>query len=656
MSDGGIKRIGAHDTGFWDKENPIQAEKKALAKDLTIDQAMAKAKEHDGAELIVVDNKGKASVHALSVEDSFWAENKSILISEMDRDPKKKQDMGKTPLAIDDFVAQAFKGEAAFLVDEKNKSTYLGGDVDQTTNSVKLKDAEKFLKNPTAETLETAYAIAKDGGNERHVDKALSHQVLDQLHNNYRAQGEAGRQVGLLKSGDAQNKMQGLLGELKSLAGQESSRVAELTKTLTERTQKFEKDIVKPTQNRDAALKAWRNASASENQKVDQAAYQLREARMPGVHQTEKELKQAQSHNSTMRSQLQTATDNRVRAESNVRDLERIPAQVESHLNKASQLENENAGLYMQIQTYTLTTLSRVNSDLRQVDNQLLDMTSQLNAERSKPDRPSGGGSSDPYGKDPFAGGGSSNDIGRDPFAGGGSSSDPYGKDPFADSSKYRDSSRISQLERSVSSLKSERSDLEDRQEGLEYIQRQLTFTQDVSRLSTYFYRLEYTDRIALGQYKTQKDNNDKAINSHERQANQLKSRYRNNIDSARRNLSSATTNESAARARYEDSEQEVAGIERNLREIKGNPRPDTHAQVKPKFNAYNNAVSHRESTVGADATLTKNRDQTQATVDKITGDFRSDKAGLENNINNVQQSLQSDARQKISATRQSIK
>lgn len=625
------QRIGAHDTGFWDKENPIQAEKKPIASGLGVNEALAKAKSHAGAELVVVDAQGKASVHSLSIEDSFLSESKKVLISELDRNPADKIESSKTPLAIDNNVAKAFQGQAAFLVDDQSTSTYLGDDVDKTTPAVKLKDAEQFLSNPSAAKIEAAYAIAKDGGNERHVDTALAGQTLDQLHQNYRQQDTVSQDINLLKDGPAKTQVNQLLTELKTLSGQESSRVGELSKQVQARTAKFKNEIAKPTQDRDTALNSWNSANAQESEKVKTAAHDLREARMPTIFKLEEEVGQAQSHSSQMRGQLEHASTERSQAQSKVNELERLPAKAESHEQKANQLERDNQGLYIRAQTYTLTTLSQVGSEIRSIDNRLSRLGSDLSNERNKPAQPSdGSGNSDPYGKDPFAGGGSSG--------------------------TYRDEGRIRGLERDISSLRSERANLIERQGGLEMIQRQLTYTRDIDRLSTYFYQLEPIDRLAMGQFKSQKDNNDRGIRENGQQASQLRSQYSREINGAQRNLSTATINETSAQARFGQAESKLAELEQEVAQLKNNPLPDTHAEVKPKAAAYQQAVNHKQATVGSTARLTQNRDQTQAKVDQISADYRSDDASLQSQISNVQQTLQSEARAKIAQTRQSIR
>jgi chromosome segregation ATPase len=638
MTDGSIK-AGSHDKGFWDASNPIKANKTPLASGLSVEQAMAKAKANPGAELVVVNSEGKASVHSLSVEDTFWNENKKILISELDRDPAQKQNVSKTPLAIDDLVAQSLFGQGAFLVDEENKSTFLGNDVDQTTDAVKLKDAEQFLTRPTADRVDAAYAIAKDAGNERHVDKKLATQVLDQLHQDYRQSGPADQQIALIKPGDAKTRMQGLVGELKTLAGQESTRVTELRGQLSDRTEKWQSDLKTPTQQRNAALSAWQSADQRETQWVKTAAYNLREARMPGVHTLEQNLSEAKSHSANMRSQLNNASENRSRAQSRVNDIERLPGEAENHLRQAQQLKSENQGMYLQIQSYTTLTLSQVSSERRSVERDLSRAETDLDIERRKPSQPTGG----------------NNDPSHDPFKpGSGNGNDShYGKDPFAGSGgDYRDGSRISELERKVSRLTTERRDLAERESSLESVNTRLAFTRDIDQLSMLFYNLDPIDRLALNQYKDRKDSNQRSINDHERQASDKRSTYQREIGGAQRNLAEATSNEEAARSRFGQAESRVAGFEQNLSDLKNNPRPDTHGEVKPKATAYQKAVEHQDATVGAKAPLTVSRDKTQAVVDSLNQAYNGDKHSLESQISNVQQTLRKEAQGKIGNTR----
>ncbi|PKL75750.1 MAG: hypothetical protein CVV27_13760 [Candidatus Melainabacteria bacterium HGW-Melainabacteria-1] len=654
-------KVGSHDTGWLDASNPIKADKNALASGLSVDQAIAKAKQTEGAEIVVVKSDGKASVHALSVEDSFWDEGKKVLISELDRDPAKKQDLGKTPLAIDDNIANAFSGQGAFLVDAKNQTTYLGDDVDQTNAGTKLKDADAFLSNPTREKVDAAYAIARDAGNERHVDKTVARNALDQLQRNYRQSDGPAQDVALLKPGEARSKVEGLIGELKTVAGQESQRVAELRTQLSERTDKWQADLKDPTQKLNSAVNAWNQANERETQAVSKGWYNLREARMPNVHQLENSLEQAKGHASRSRQQLDGAIQGRINAEGRVNDLERLPREADGHLEQASRLKSENRGMHMQIKTYVGLTLSQVESERRGVERSLQRSEGDLSDERNKPNRPTGGGGShttDPFAgggsiskpnhtTDPFAGGGSKPNHTTDPFAGGNNSSPPPGG--------WRDEGRVNDLDRQVSRLRRDRDELRSRENSLESVNSRLMFTQDIDQLSMMFYNLDPIDRVALNAYKERHDGNKRAISQQERAASDKRSRYNNEIGSARNNLAHATVNEDSARSAFTQAEGRVGNLSGQLQDLNANARPDSHAAVKPAATTYQKAVEHKEATVGGDAPLTVTRDKARAKVDGINREYQGDKQDLESNIANVQQSLHSEAQQKISTVRNQV-
>ncbi|MGV2481876.1 UNVERIFIED_CONTAM: hypothetical protein IGO34_34340, partial [Salmonella enterica subsp. enterica serovar Weltevreden] len=57
--------IGSHDKGIWDASNPINANKTPSASGLNVQEALDKAKQSKGADLVVVKSDGKASVHPL---------------------------------------------------------------------------------------------------------------------------------------------------------------------------------------------------------------------------------------------------------------------------------------------------------------------------------------------------------------------------------------------------------------------------------------------------------------------------------------------------------------------------------------------------------------------------------------------------------------
>lgn len=659
-----LRKVGTHDTGFWDRENKISADPKAKAENLSVKEALNQAKSQPGAELVVIQEDGTANIHALQGEDGFASENKKILVSELDRDPRSKQDLGKTPLAIDDKVAQAFGGQGAFLVDEKNQSTYLGEDVDIATPQSKLQEAEHFLKAPTQEKVNAAYAIAEDAGKPAHIDSTLGKQVLNDLSQNYRQNEKAAQDIAHLRPGDTREQVTSLTVDLGRIAGQESQRTGELNKQLADRTQTWQKDSQVASTDRDKALTAWNQASRSEQGKVDQSARTLREARMPGVHNTETKLEEAKSQRQDARSRYEGAQTARQNAQSNVDSLERLPASAENHLREARRLEDDNRNLHFQARNYTTMSLSQVRGDLRRVERDYDRTSYELQSERSKPPRPqSSGTSGDPFGKDPFSGGGNSvgsdDPYGKDPFGSGGSSgNDPYGKDPFNGNGggQYRDEGRIRSLESQLNRLRTERRDLENRERGLDRVNTQLAFNQDIDKISLIFLDLNFQDRTALTRFSDQKRRNDSSIRKHEQTARDESDRYRREINGARQKLNEATTQETATRSRFTEAEGQVARVESQLADIKDNPRPDNDPAVKPAVNAHNAALKHQADTVGPTAPLTQKRNQTQQKLDTVNGNYQQDKQALESQLRNVKQTLQSEAQQAITQTRQALK
>lgn len=675
-------KVGAHDKGFWDLENKVNADKNPIASGLTTDQAIEKAKQHAGAELVIVKPDGQASVHSLSIEDGY-KEGKKVLISELDRDPAKKVDSGKTPLAIDNNIAAAFSGQGAFLVDEKNNTTFLGDVVDQESNALKLQDADKFASAPTAGRINAAYAIAKDGGDERHIDKTVARKALDQLQQNYRSTEGAAHDVGLLKDGDVKAKMQTLISDLNSLSGQEQQRVTELRDQLQTRTESYQKDIKEPTQKLNAADTAWNQANERETRNVNQTAHNLREARMPNIFNLEDALEDAKGNSSRAQQNMNNAIQSRVSAEGRVNDLERLPAKADGHLQEVRRLESENRGLHGQIQLYVTSTISSVESELRTVNRNLERNDNQLAAERSKPNQPAsnsnpttnpfnnGGGStgSNNPTTNPFNNGGSSvgstkPDYQNNPFGNngsGGSTKPDYQNNPFgnggsAPTGGYRDEALIGDLERQGRSLRTDRDNLRSREHSLEAVQSRLMYTQDIDQISLLFYDLSSVDRVALSAYKDRKDANVRAINDNNRAASQARSTYESQIGGARRDLANASSNEESARSNYAQAQNRVGQLSGQIEDLKNNQRPDTHPEVKPAATAYQKAVEHKEATVGGQAPLTVTRDKAQTVVNDINGSFRSDKQRLEGQISNVQQTLLNDAQGKISQTRNQVK
>ncbi len=659
-----FRKIGVHDTGFWDRENKVNANPTPLSEGKNVNEAIAAAKDRAGAELVVVKGDGTASTHAIE-GDKFKKEGKHVLISELDRDPRSNSQ----PLAIDDKVAEAFGGKGAFLVDEKNKVTYLGQDVDVATNKSKLQEAEGFLRSPSAEKVNAAYAIAQDAGNEGHIDKTLGQNVLNQLKENYHGTDAAARDISFLKPGQVQTEVLALTESLSNLAGQENQRVSDLRSELSTRTEEYNTANATATKERDNALGAWKNAAAQAEQKVSQSARVLREKRMPGIHQLEQDLQGADRTRRQAQQHFDSARSARRSAESRINDLEKLPARADAHLDSARRLEQDNRNLYIQMQTYTSSKLSHVRDERRRVEYEYRDVSADLDAEKRKPAPPANGGggnTGDPFGKDPF-GGGSGNNVGsgddpfgKDPFSGGGGNSggnDPFGKDPFnSGGGKYRDSGRIRSLESKLNLLESEGRDLRSRERSLENVNTRLALTQSVDQLSLLFGDLSSSDRINLSRFSDKQKRNNREIQNHRQSADRANSQYRREIRGAQQNLSDTSRAEDRAQDHLNQANGTVSQLNRNLDQLKANPRPDNHPEVKGSAQTHQRNLKAQEDTVGKNAPLTQKRDATQQQFDNVQGSYRQDKNRLESDMRNVKQTLNREAQGMIQATEQKIR
>jgi hypothetical protein len=203
-------QIGVHDEGYLDAENEIMANKAPLAKNMNIEDAVAKAKNTPGAEIVVVDAAGKANVHALTIKDDFYKENKTVDIGELKMD-KDSDD----PLLIENNVAGKLNGEAAFIVDQKDKVAYIGADVFNTTAATAMKDAEKFLKNPDKNKIDTAYQIADKFKKRQELETKFTRNLLT----DFQKTGDMAALVNgtaLVKPGKVKTDMESLIKELGS--------------------------------------------------------------------------------------------------------------------------------------------------------------------------------------------------------------------------------------------------------------------------------------------------------------------------------------------------------------------------------------------------------------------------------------------------------
>ncbi len=629
-------RVGSHDKGWTDATNKIISDGQPIASNLNINEAIEKAKGHAGAELVVVDDTGSAKVVALKVKDSLIKENKTVNISELDRDPAAKQNLAKTPLAIDDNIARAFGGSAAFLVDEKNNVTYLGDDVDKTTKDVTLKDAEKFVKTPNKNKVDAAYVMAKEAGNEKRVEVKLANNVLDDLAINYKDTPPADKAVSLLKKGEVKTKMEDLLINLKSVDKIQTSENDGLKGQLKERTDKWKSDLVEPTKRLNKGNDAWSAASNQENQKVQTSFHNLREAKFPGIYTLEKTLSGAEGERDNAKSNLNSAISQKNSAQNHLSEIESLPGQIQGLRNQNSNLESENRSLATQLLSYLTITRSSVSSELSTKRTMLSRDESELRAEQAKPTKPSSGGGS----------------VTDDPFSNKKSGS--VYDDPFSNGSggNYRDEYKITRLESSIRELRSDISDLDSRESSLSSLSFRVAVDTDISQISGWFYNLNTIDRLALNRFSTQCQENKNEISNNNSAISNKQHSYNNNIGPARENLSDATTNEARAQGVYSAKESRVNQLSADLQNLKASPISDDEPKVKPFFTAHNKALQHQDATVGELAPLTKEKNAAQGVVDGINHDYNVDKRDLENKMKNSSDGAHGKAQGMIKDTR----
>ena len=169
------------------------------------------------------------------------------------------------------------------------------------------------------------------------------------------------------------------------------------------------------------------------------------------------------------------------------------------------------------------------------------------------------------------------------------------------------------------------------------------------------FSDLSFTDRMVLNRYKSDYENNERSIKDKEQSAENKISRYNREIRGAERSYSQASEEEGEARSNHQQASSQVNQQIGKIQHLKDNPRPDVHAQVKPKASAYQGAVTHKEQRVGSQAQLTRTRDKAQQKADEINSNYTRDKGTLESQISNLQSTLHQEAQAKISAMRQKV-
>jgi hypothetical protein len=251
-------RIGNHDTGKWDLENKVYAAKNPVADDLTIDEAIAKAKASPGSELVVADLKtGKASVHKIFMDDAA-DEEKSIKVSELVKDGIEQG--SENPLLIEDNIAQRFGGKTAFLVDDKNNLTFLGNDPDKSDAGSKLKEAAEFIDLPTnKDKKDIAALIAKEVGSPEAIEKKLTSNIIAEISKTFPVDYKPdaiSEAIAALNPGLAKTRLESIKANLNVINGQYTAELKSHNDKIKGLYSEIKMDNMKEVKSKFAELRA----------------------------------------------------------------------------------------------------------------------------------------------------------------------------------------------------------------------------------------------------------------------------------------------------------------------------------------------------------------------------------------------------------------
>lgn len=358
----------------------VNAQKEPLKGKQKASDALNTAKANSGAEVAIIDAAGNTTVHSVSVEKGMLSKPKATASGFITVDnlapAGAKVDKNK-PLAIDPTIASMFGGEAAILVDEKNQTKVIGQD--------KLSVANRYLENPTASKVDAAYTVA---GDDNHVNKKMASNVSNSLTANYRNLDSNANSISLLKDGQVKTAMNALIGELRTI----SANTSQLESQLKTRTDKFNSDMVKPTERLNKANSNWDSANATEQGKVNQASENLREARFPGVHQAENNLQESSRIVSEGTNYVANVKQNVKSAEGEVAKLEDLKRVGQSLLRENQSLDMTNKQISVDMANYLVNRKSELLSIKESLNNKAQYYDSLASMEERKPVAPADSG------------------------------------------------------------------------------------------------------------------------------------------------------------------------------------------------------------------------------------------------------------------------
>lgn len=309
--------------------------------------------------------------------------------------------------------------------------------------------------------------------------------------------------------------------------------------------------------------------------------------------------------------------------------------------------------------------------------------------------KPSNGASSDPFAgstkpstqkpsnsSDPFAGKPSSGSQTSDPFSNGtkpsgnSQSSDPFSNgnkptngsqssDPFSNSNnsgQYRNDQLMNDYRRKASDIRSDASYMEMRVQGINNVISEVRmggmsssgFRFAVEKLNDgynykgydnvfsdkdqgyNYFKGDRSDRGVIREnYIRPYDSNVAEIRDNNRKIDKGAAEYRNNIDKANQNLNNAKVAESEASGQLQGSQSRLTQTNAELQAINSKaPLTEADPKVKKTKTALDSAVKNKESVVGENAALSKEKKSAQSAVDSINSSYNNDIRDLDNKIN----------------------
>ncbi|HEY9839235.1 MAG TPA: hypothetical protein V6D23_02170, partial [Candidatus Obscuribacterales bacterium] len=313
--------IGSHDTGIWDRANPVKVKSQPSKSDLEPAKALAEAKASPGAELIIVSKQGKASIHSLSIEKQWGEDQKKVDVKQLS--PKRvPDDMEKTPLVIDQDPAYEFNGEYAFIVDDKNQ---VGMPGDFLTKTQMSKALTAFFEGKA----DVAYLLTEAAAQKPKVlDALIANEIGRFVSEGQLSVAQASRLAEKLRDPGIKAQLLGLLQQAAGVESGHQTRMHELDAGLKNRSGQLAQQVQTASGTLQQAESKWDQRHGVLQQQVDKAQTALNEARVPGITDLESRQSQAQTSSEKKQASWSQASQRKQSDEYRLRQLEGVPREV----------------------------------------------------------------------------------------------------------------------------------------------------------------------------------------------------------------------------------------------------------------------------------------------------------------------------------------